>query len=241
MSKMLDNLARVEEGQGQKPQLSLVRAQPKGASGAGSKARPIFFAVGLLAVGILAFVQEGGVAWMRNQFGWHHEEVIAEPPSLASSAISALKSGNFGEAEKLLDSGVKKFPLNVTFWVNRGYAQKRLGKNTAAEASYLRALTLQPKNAIALNNLGMLYFGTGRFAEAAQALEKALAADPAYADARLNLAAVYERRERWPEAAAQYDSYLDQVSPDEPILPTIRERARKVRSLGAAAQSKEKF
>jgi tetratricopeptide (TPR) repeat protein len=243
MSKMLDNLARVSEGQGrEQPQLALVRsAVPKGAAGAKAGPRPIFFALGIAAVGVLAFVQEGGIGWFTGKFGWQHEEIIPEPPSLASSAVAALKAGNFAEAQRLLDSGLQKNPVNATFWINRGYALKRLGQSLAAETSYRKALALQPRNAYALNDLGMLYFDTGRFAEAAQLLEQAVAADATYADARLNLAAVYERREHWPEAAAQYNAYLDQASPDEAILPVIRERARKVRTLAAAAQSKEKF
>lgn len=57
-------------------------------------------------------------------------------------------------------------------WVNQGVTQRRLGRPEEAEASYLRALEIDPEEISAATNLASLYRSTGRERQAAPYLKK---------------------------------------------------------------------
>jgi Flp pilus assembly protein TadD len=114
-----------------------------------------------------------------------------------------------------------KDPLNVPALLSQGDALTALGRLDEAAASYMKALTLdprsveagiglgrlrlrtdpaeaqlrfltvlqrEPRNATALNNLGIAYDLQGNHASAQSAYRRALAADPAMRAAEVNLA-----------------------------------------------------
>ena len=56
-----------------------------------------------------------------------------------------------------------------------------------AEHYYRRALASNPRNAVAMNNLGALYASQDRHAEASDSYRKALEVDPRYGEAHFNL------------------------------------------------------
>jgi tetratricopeptide (TPR) repeat protein len=62
------------------------------------------------------------------------------------------------------------------------------GEFDKAEASFKRALELNPRHPIAYNELGLVYRKKGQFAEARASYEKAIALVPDFHFARLNLA-----------------------------------------------------
>ncbi len=63
-----------------------------------------------------------------------------------------------------------------------------------AEAAFRRALAADPRNAEAMNDLGLLLHVTGRLGEAKSVLERAAAIDPTFAAAFVNLANVRSDR-----------------------------------------------
>lgn len=241
MSRMLDNLARVQNEEAAParpaPNLSLVRGTP-GRAPKRSSALYAILGLGLLGVGAVAFVLEGG---MKSIFEKPETTLTVQNLSDSARGLAALKGGQFAEAAQLFQQAIRSNPKSAANYLNLGFAKKRLGLKKEAEQAYQQALKIEPHNAYALNNLGALYLQGERLAEAEPLLRQSLEIFPGYADARLNLAALYEQSAKWPEASAAYDAYLALPSSDAALLSTVRERARKVRSLATAARSKEKF
>ena len=60
----------------------------------------------------------------------------------------------------------------AAIWVNKGVTHRRLGELEEAEASYLRALELDPQEVSAATNLASLYLATDRERQAAPYLKK---------------------------------------------------------------------
>ncbi len=92
-------------------------------------------------------------------------------------AVSALKSGNFKEAQKQLDEAYKLFPSSpdLNFLLGYLYFQK---KDFVQAASYLGTATnLNPHNAQALTLLGRTGLERQDYPAARSALEKAVLAD----------------------------------------------------------------
>jgi Flp pilus assembly protein TadD len=84
-----------------------------------------------------------------------------------------------------------------------GMAQKLRGELVPAEASFLRALELQPDHGRALASLGSLYLQLGRNEEAIARLERAADVDATVAITRSNLALAYALTGRFDSAEVQ--------------------------------------
>jgi len=76
-----------------------------------------------------------------------------------------------------LEEALKEFPRSSRLWFAHGVAQSALDKPQEAARSFQRAHELEPKFAPALAYLGMTYDQQGRFAEAVDYYERALALD----------------------------------------------------------------
>ena len=73
-------------------------------------------------------------------------------------------------------------------WVNIGMAHKELGAAERAKSAFEKAITINPNNPYALNQLAIMKREDGKFGEAEKLYKKALAAYPDYKNAHLNLA-----------------------------------------------------
>jgi tetratricopeptide (TPR) repeat protein len=84
-----------------------------------------------------------------------------------------------------------------------GVSYKALEEYDLAQESLLASYALNPRDTIALTELSRAFFADGRFAQAAQYAEEAVAVDPA--DPRLhgNLGIVYYKNEEYDKAAAE--------------------------------------
>ncbi len=128
--------------------------------------------------------------WRTSGALWEHA-LAADPRS--ETALYQLSEfykdqGRFREEADLLRRLVRLNPRHERGLNNLCIVRYQLGeKPEALLADYQKLLSLNPKNAKALQNYGYLLIEAGRAAEAVAALESAIDVDPAYCTALNNL------------------------------------------------------
>jgi Flp pilus assembly protein TadD len=117
--------------------------------------------------------------------------ILAKDPTnraalvMQGDALTAL--GRLDEAGISFEAALKSDSASVDAHI--GLGRLRLGTDpAAAEALFLEALQRQPRNAVALNNLGIARDLLGRHTDAQTAYHEAMAANPSMTAAQVNLA-----------------------------------------------------
>jgi tetratricopeptide (TPR) repeat protein len=113
--------------------------------------------------------------------------------------------------------------------VTLGVAAEREGRTADAEAHYRAAIAVDPTNAIAHNDLGLLLLRSQGVDAALPDLTAAVAADPRYAKARATLGHALLANGRPAEALPQLD---EAVALDPGLAPAALERATALAALG---------
>lgn len=93
-------------------------------------------------------------------------------------AAAALEKGDLGRAEAILDSARAQCTHSARFFELAGVANDLAGNSIAAEDSFRKAVSLSPKSAQLLADLGITCLHNNKAAEAAKALEQSAAMDP---------------------------------------------------------------
>jgi tetratricopeptide (TPR) repeat protein len=135
------------------------------------------------------------------------------------NALDLMKARQFEPARAAFLELSRDFPEFSGPLTNLGilYAQEK--QRDAAVASLSRAVDANPRNAVALNWLGILYRESGAYARAEDAYVRALAARTDYAPATLNLAILYDVFLHRPDAAlARYRDYQRLTGGDNLIV-----------------------
>jgi len=144
-------------------------------------------------------------------------------------ALELLARGNSAEGIELLETIAAAAPNLSAPRISLAIAHHRLGDLEATEQQLLQALTINPNHPIALNELGIVYRKTARFAEARQQYEAALAIYPGYHYARRNLAVLCDLYLADLECAlSNYEAYMATVRSDDEAamwLKDVRYRA----------------
>ena len=104
-------------------------------------------------------------------------------------ADAARDGRQYEDAAKLYDRAVRSAAPNVDILLllQCGHMHKEAGNLPDAEARYLQALSLEPKNAEVLLQLGHFYKMAGRLADAKRYYQEALVAKPGLTDAESEL------------------------------------------------------
>ena len=97
--------------------------------------------------------------------------------------LTALKSGNYKEAQKRLDEAYKQVPDSADLNFLLGYLSVQQKRADLAQNYLVRATALDPQNVPALTLLGRLDLQHEDYGAAKTALEKAVAAAPGLAGA----------------------------------------------------------
>lgn len=131
-------------------------------------------------------------------------------------ALNYLSDGNFVKGIAILEDVAAAAPMVTAPRIDLGIAYHRQGDLAAAEENLLQALELNANHPVALNELGIVYRKTGRFAEAKQRYEAAIAVYPGYHHARRNLAILCDLYLGDLNCALdQYQAYMTTVPADE--------------------------
>jgi len=107
--------------------------------------------------------------------------------------------------------------------IDLAIAHHREGDLTAAETQLKQALVINPHHPVALNELGIVYRKTARFAQARQSYQAALDVYPGFHYARRNLGVLCDLYLADLECAVEnYEAYLATVDSDDEAATWLR-------------------
>jgi Tfp pilus assembly protein PilF len=90
---------------------------------------------------------------------------------------------------------------------------------------FREAAQLQPTTALFANNVGFASFKLGKYEDAVQWFQKAIAADPNRSIAYLNLGDTYLQLGKKAEAKQAFEKYLE-LQPNSKAAPGVREKLK---------------
>ncbi len=156
-------------------------------------------------------------------------EVPPEVQTLYEQAVAVMAAGDFVEAELRLKEFLLQYPGYPGAHVNLAIIHRETGNNADAITDIDAALAIDPNNAAALNQKGLLLRKNGNFTEAEAAYLKAVTASPEYALAHYNLGVLNELYLQRLDAALQhFEAYQSLVGNDEQVERWITDLRRRV-------------
>lgn len=171
----------------------------------------------------------------RDGSGW------TAPATRAAERLSALAldSGDFNAAERWATEATRSAEPTASSWTLLGLANLKKNQTGAAIAAFQNALTLEPDDAIALNNLGNAYFAEGRRDEAIAAFEQAIGVQPDFATAQENLAAARQAPAGRPVPPRQQavPTQASGIRLEDARAPSLQRPAARVVALDEAART----
>jgi Flp pilus assembly protein TadD len=140
----------------------------------------------------------------------------------------ALEQKQYARAIEQLEQVTQAAPDATAAWVNLGIAYRESNDLKRAEDSLTKALEQNARHPVALNELGIVYRRTGRFAQARKSYEQVLALYPSFHFARRNLAILCDLYLHDSACALeQYQLYLQAVPGDQDAVMWVADlRAR---------------
>jgi Flp pilus assembly protein TadD len=133
-------------------------------------------------------------------------------------ALRYLRDENLQQGIAVLKQVTDAAPTVTAPKIDLGVAYHRLGDLEMAEEYLLQALELNSNHPVALNELGIVYRETGRFAKAKQQYEAAITVYPGYHHARRNLAILCDLYLGDLNCALnQYEAYMATVPADPEV------------------------
>jgi tetratricopeptide (TPR) repeat protein len=127
----------------------------------------------------------------------HFQRVIEVLPdhfeARRNLAMAYLESGVTNKAKEYLSECLKLDPNNVSIYVLLGNVYTKHEHNLdVAEFYYQKGLSINPQDSLLLNNYAVLKIEQGKFHEAKELFEKALASDPAFPNTYYGLALLHK-------------------------------------------------
>lgn len=149
--------------------------------------------------------------------------------TLYEQAVAAMAAGNALDAELRFKEFLLNYPDFPGAWVNLAIIAAGQGDDAAAATHIESALQIDPANATALNQLGMLKRRQGYFPEAEAAYMKAVTAQPEYALAHYNLGVLNELYLQQLDTALQhFELYLELGGGDEQVAKWVVDLKRRI-------------
>ncbi len=149
--------------------------------------------------------------------------------TLYEQAVAAMAAGNALDAELRFKEFLLNYPDFPGAWVNLAILAAGKGDDAAAASHIESALQIDPANAAAFNQLGMLKRRQGYFPEAEAAYMKAVTAQPEYALAHYNLGVLNELYLQQLDTALQhFELYLELGGDDEQVEKWVVDLKRRI-------------
>jgi peptidoglycan/xylan/chitin deacetylase (PgdA/CDA1 family)/uncharacterized caspase-like protein len=142
-------------------------------------------------------------------------EKLKEQLAAAKSEEGKVASVPPPSAAKVPDTAVRHLDLGDRLFKERHYKE--------ALDEFLAASKMEPSNALALNNVGYMYYRLGKNDDAITWYQKTIQVDPRRAVAYVNLADLYYKLDRLADARPLYEKYLE-LQPNNSYAPTVRAR-----------------
>jgi tetratricopeptide (TPR) repeat protein len=157
--------------------------------------------------------------------------VIRENPGMDAEsrgeferAVAMLNDGKNDKAIELLTKVIERSPGVTAPYINIAVACMRTGKLEPAEQHLKTALGLIPNHPVASNEYGLLLRKCGRFTEAREIYEKALASFPDYLPIHRNLGILCDLYLNDPECALkQFEIYSEGAPTDAQVKIWVAE------------------
>jgi len=194
--------------------------------------------VATAALSVLACTSAGTGRPVRVEFTDDSSFTITEEVRVSSrvrddfeSALRSLAQEDYDSGIALLVDVTEAAPYLTTAHIDLAIAYGRVNDLERAEASIKKALDLNPRHPVALNELGIIYRKTGRFAEARDSYEEALELYPNFHFARRNLAILCDVFLADLDCALKHYQHYTEVVPDDEVaamwVADLRARAGK--------------
>ncbi len=151
--------------------------------------------------------------------------------ALNRDAIKLFHSGKYEEAVEKFQEISKKHPESSSAHTNLGMTHFKLGDAVSAKHELLTAVSLNSKDVIAFNNLGIVSISDGDHFTAVSYFEKAIQVSPSFPDSHLNLGKTYEQMGKPEKAIVEYKVYVGLPTADPVVSRVVSKRIVKLSSI----------
>ena len=172
------------------------------------------------AIALAAILSLGGIAFAQTTVASIPQQLRqAEPPPASASPAQLQATGDELSAKKFFADAIDYYQAayakqpSAELANKMGMMQLKLIRNDAAQKDFERAIKIDPKYAVAYNNLGAAYYQDHQIKKAIKAYQKAIELYPAAATYHSNLGTAYMERKEFDKAATEYAHAL-QLDPD---------------------------
>lgn len=122
----------------------------------------------------------------------------------------------------------KNLKEEARIYRDKGYAAQGIGDLDTAMTYYQKAIELDPRYAVAYNDLGVIYDIKGFQDRAEASYIKCLKIDPYYQNAYFNLANLYEEKGDLRKAATYWKKRIQIGDPNDPWTQKAKQRLRNI-------------
>ncbi|WP_439510387.1 tetratricopeptide repeat protein [Marinimicrobium koreense] len=145
-------------------------------------------------------------------------------------ALAAMEQGDHSQAQQWLSAMTEQYPALSGPWVNLAKIHSEQGRVAEAKAALEQALSINPNNLDAYNQLALLQREAGAFEAAEQSYRQALTVWPFHAQSHLNLGILLDLyRGEGEQALLHYRAYQQrQDEPDRRVAGWIVDLERRL-------------
>ncbi|GFO70442.1 hypothetical protein GMLC_40210 [Geomonas limicola] len=185
--------------------------------------------LGVVLCWYLAATVQRNVVWKDNYTLW--SDTVTKSPG------NAVVHNNLGEALKLMGrlpeaivelKKATQLDPHTEYFRHLGNAYYEAGDRREAIRQYEKAVSLEPRNPMARNDLGSLYGEMGDFGQSIVHLEAAVGLDPLQPDSHFNLGMAYRDTGRLDRAVEQFEAAV-RLNPNEPAFRSALSEAYRLK------------